>query len=74
MAYTRINFKTKKALREALDSGEVIKCYQPNGDLFHGTEDVPDGVIYLEGPHYPQPHRWYAKGTVKNNTLQTLEK
>lgn len=28
--YTRTNFKTKKALKEAVASGATIKVYQPN--------------------------------------------
>ena len=27
------------------------------------------GVVYLEGPHYPKPHRWYAVGKMKNGEL-----
>ena len=29
MAYTYTNYKTKKALKEAVNSGEVVQCYQP---------------------------------------------
>ena len=64
--YTTVNFKTKKALREAVESGQKITYYQPG--FFN--EDVPkDGVIYVEGPHYPEPHKWYAKCTVKNGYI-----
>ncbi len=66
MAYTTINFKTKKALKEALASGKRIEVYQP-GPF---SSSLPkDGTVYLEGPHYPEPHRWYAKGTLKEGVL-----
>jgi len=29
MAYTETNYKTKKALREALAAGEAVRVYQP---------------------------------------------
>lgn len=65
MAYTTKNFRTKKALKDALKAGEKITCYQPGG-----ITDVPsDGVVYLEGPHYPEPHRWYAKGEMRGGVL-----
>jgi len=57
MSYTVINFKTKKALKEAVASGEQVLCYQPRlgPNLSSYT-----GTIFLEGPHYPQAHKWYA--------------
>jgi len=72
MAYTDINFRTKKAVKEALAAGRRITVYQPNGDLTGST--VPsDGTVYLEGPHYPEPHRWYAKGTIQGGLLVKVE-
>lgn len=63
MAYTDRNFKSKKALKDAVAAGEQVTCYQPNGDLT-GTTLPRDGVVYLEGPHYPEPHKWYAQATL----------
>jgi len=56
--YTTKNFKTKKALKEALAAGEIVTVYQPGG-MFPARP----GKITLEGPHYPAPHTWYASGT-----------
>ena len=59
MAYTSKNFKTKKALKEAVAAGEVITVYSP------GPFPVnQNGKVSLEGPHYPEPHKWYATATV----------
>jgi hypothetical protein len=64
MAYTTTNFKTKKALKDALAAGEDVRVFQP------GLGGVPtDGTVTLEGPHYPKPHTWYAVGTMKGGRL-----
>lgn len=63
--YTSINFKTKKELVTAFKAGQQIKCYQPGG-LF---ESQRDGSVCLEGPHYPQPHKWYVQATLKDGII-----
>lgn len=65
MAYTSKNFKTKKALKEALAAGKDIGVYNPG----LGGEIPPNGTVYLEGPRYPEPHKWYAQGTMKDGKL-----
>lgn len=64
--YTTINFKTKKALKEAVASGEQITVYQPGP--FASDEPI-NGKICIEGPHYPEPHRWYASAVVKDSII-----
>lgn len=60
MAYTTVNFRTKKALKEAVAAGTKIGVYSP------GPFPVAqDGPLALEGPHYPEPHKWYAEAEVK---------
>jgi len=54
--YTDINFKTKKAMKEAVANGDIVLVHQPGG-IFPG---LSDGRVSIEGPHYPKPHRWYA--------------
>ena len=62
--YTRINFRTKKELKEAVARGEKVEVFQP------GLGTAPtDGIVYLEGPHYPAPHTWYAQATLKDGTV-----
>jgi len=55
MAYTERNFRSKKELRAAVERGDV-RVFQP-GPF---GPDVKDGTVYLEGPHYPEAHKWYA--------------
>jgi hypothetical protein len=70
VAYTDINFKTKKALKEAVAAGTAVTAYQPGP--FGGN--VPDnGQVYLEGPHYPAPHTWYAKATMKDGVVVKVQ-
>ena len=69
--YTLPNFPTKKALREALASGHDVEVFQPN-NMF-GVEPPTDGTVTLEGPHYPQPHKWYAQGTMKGGKLVSVK-
>jgi hypothetical protein len=64
MAYVSPNFATKKALKDALASGQTIEVFQP------GLGSVPtNGRIALEGPHYPKPHKWYAEAMMENGKL-----
>lgn len=64
MAYTTINFKTKKAFKDAVKEGKKIGVYSP------GPFPVPqNGRVSIEGPHYPEPHRWYADCDVKDGVV-----
>ena len=62
--YCSPNFKTKKALKEAIAAGKKVTVFSP------GPFPCPqDGHITLEGPHYPEPHRWYAQVVVENGVV-----
>lgn len=68
MAYVSPNVKTKKALKELIAAGRTVEVYQP------GLGTVPvNGTVYLEGPHYPEPHRWYASGTMSDGRLVSVK-
>jgi len=64
--YTRENFRTKKALKEAVASGKRVEYYQPGP--FGGSEPR-DGRVAIEGPHYPEAHKWYAECKVANGQI-----
>ena len=82
MAYTVKNFPTKKALKEAVNAyaqsfmhsaelktenkAEPVRCYQPGlgMDLTNFS-----GTVFLEGPHYPKPHSWYAEALLKDGIV-----
>lgn len=66
--YTTKNFKTKKALRDAIKAGEKIGVYNP------GPFGSPprDGSVTLEGPHYPAAHSWYAQAVLKDGYITSV--
>ena len=64
--YTMTNFKTKKALKEAISAGKRVEVYQPNDMLGANTQN---GKVTLEGPHYPAPHTWYAQAELKDGAI-----
>lgn len=63
--YVRPNFKSKKELKEALKEGKKIEVFLPGG----GFSVPTDGTVYLEGPHAPALHRWYAVGQMSGGSL-----
>ena len=65
MVYTTEDFKTKKALIEAVKAGKRVEVYQPGP---FGPA-VKDGNCAIEGPHYPKPHTWYASAEVKDGIV-----
>ena len=64
--YTHKNYRTKKALRDDVANGAMVTYFQPGP---FGGNETQDGIIYLEGPHYPEAHKWYAQATVANGVV-----
>lgn len=66
--YTDQNFKTKKALKEAIAEGKEVRLYSP------GLGKPKDnGIECVEGPHYPAMHTWYAEVTVKDGLVTKVK-
>ncbi len=62
--YTVENFRTKKALKEAVVAGKRVRLYTP------GLGQPKDnGTEFVEGPHYPEPHSWYAQVEMKDGVV-----
>jgi hypothetical protein len=58
--YTVTNYKTKRAFKEAVAAGDV-PVFQPGPFAWGTSADASfTGQCCIEGPHYPEPHRWYA--------------
>lgn len=71
--YTHRNFKTKKALKDAVATGQQLTYFQPDP---LGVNDPKEGVIFIEGPHnygqgphYHGTHKWYAHAEVKDGVI-----
>jgi hypothetical protein len=69
--YCDINFKTKKAMKEALAAGRKFGIYQPN-NIFN-TPTPTEGTHCVEGPHYPAPHSWYASVKLANGVVVSVK-
>lgn len=66
--YVSPNFKSKKALKEAVAAGQQVTVYQP------GIGETPtNGKAYVEGPHYPEPHKWYAEIVLKDGQITKVK-
>ena len=79
--YTQRNFKTKKALRDAVATWNeyaknpsawpegaplAVRYFQPGP---FGGNEPRDGTFCVEGPQYPEPHRWYASCVAKDGVI-----
>lgn len=66
--YVSPNFKTKKALKEAIAAGKEVRVFSP------GPFPAPtDGRCSLEGPHYPEPHKWYASAVIEGGLVKSVK-
>lgn len=62
--YVAGNPKTKKALKTLVEEGKKPAIFSPG--MYPPTRD---GVEYVEGPHSPQSHTWYAKVLVEDGRI-----
>jgi hypothetical protein len=67
--YSAVNFKTKKALKDAVAKGERIGIYDPSPF----QKVVTNGKAWIEGPWFPEPHKWYAGVEMKNGVIVKVE-
>jgi hypothetical protein len=68
--YCEINFKSKKALKEAVAAGQAVGVFQAGP---FGSGDYSNGQFAVEGPHYPEPHRWYATVKVQEGKIVSVK-
>ena len=76
--YTERNFKSKKELKAAVEAyntlspvdgqrqGRPVYYFQPGP---FGGNEPKEGTFPVEGPHYPQPHKWYATCTAEGGVI-----
>lgn len=62
--YCETNYRTKKALREAVARGVEVRLISP-GDFKPAT----NGTEFVEGPHAPEPHTWYAEVVMRDGLV-----
>lgn len=68
--YVDPNFKTKKALKDAVKNGDPVRVI--SNSPFEATP-TSDGTYFVEGPHYPEPHKWYAEVTIKGGIVARVK-
>ena len=68
MAYTNIDFPTKKALKEAVARGDRVTVFSPGP--FPCRQN---GMEVIEGPQYPKPHKWYAQVELVNGVVTKVK-
>jgi hypothetical protein len=64
--YCVTNFRSKKELKEAVKNGQAGGVYQVGP---FGGGDYSNGQFTVEGPHYPEAHRWYGQVTVRDGQI-----
>jgi len=69
MTYTVTNYPSAAALKRDFDKGVLIAIKEPGP-----FPCASDGTVYLEGPHYPKPHRWYLAVQVTNGFISKILK
>lgn len=62
--YVLGNPRTKKALKEQVAAGWRPAVFSPRP-----FSCPTNGVVTVEGPHYPEPHRWYAQVQVNGGVV-----
>ena len=65
-AYLYPELPSKKAYKEAIARGDLVVARENSP---FGGDTPQQGVVPFEGPHYPKPHRYYGKATVKNGRV-----
>ena len=63
--YTDKNFKSKKALKEAVAAGEQVTYFQPGG--MFPTPVTGTQRFCVEGPH--GYHKWYAECIAQDGVI-----
>lgn len=80
--YTTRNFKTKKEFKAAVEAWNAhasveqgsVQANAPRPVTYFqygpfGGNEPQNGTLYFEGPHYPQPHKWYAKAEARDGVV-----
>jgi hypothetical protein len=65
--YARGNPKTKKLFKEYVGKVAAEVLFSP------GIPEPIEGTVYVEGPHYPQPHTWYAQVSIENGIIKAVK-
>lgn len=68
--YVSPNFKSKKALKQAVADGKEVTIFQIGP---FGGNEPENGEVSVEGPYYPEPHKWYARVTIVDGIITKVK-
>ena len=62
--YVSPNFKSKAAAKRAIAAGETVTQYAVGLN-----RPIANGTVAVEGPWYPEPHKWWGTATIKDGVV-----
>ena len=68
--YVEGNPRTKKQLRDWIAAGKRLTAFQPGP---YADKAPKFGEVSVEGPHFPEPHRWYARVVLDNGIITEVK-
>ena len=71
MAYVTPNFKSKAAMKRAVLAGETVRVF--SNSAFVKDADIQNGLVHIEGPHFPEPHKFYTNVEVKDGKVVAVK-
>lgn len=68
--YATVNYATKKEFELAVANPHShVTLFAPGLG-----RPKTDGTEFVEGPHYPAPHSWYAQVTMRNGRVISVDR
>ncbi len=68
--YVRPNYATKRDLIAGLSKGDKVTIFQPGS---FGGNEPKNAQLAVEGPHHPEPHKWYASIVIKDGYVTKVK-
>jgi hypothetical protein len=68
-AYLYPNLKSKAAFKRAIKEGQLVTASE---NTPRGTEEIKDGKVIFEGPHFPEAHRFYGQAIVEGGKVTKI--
>jgi len=70
-AYLYPNLKSKKAYKEAIKAGQCITAKE--NTPYEEVPVVNSSRCHFEGPHSPEPHKFYGVAVVKDGRVVSIK-
>ena len=67
--YTVKNYRSKKDLKADVANGVCVPISYADAYLRGIFPAKTDGTEVIEGPHYPEPHKWYAQALLRDGLV-----